>query len=82
MFTQQPTMQDLFVQLGLDSSESSIQKFIDKHKGMNDSGHIEEAPFWTESQAEFIRRAIVEDAEWAEVIDLLNVELHHSPGNA
>ncbi|RDV24459.1 DUF2789 domain-containing protein [Alteromonas aestuariivivens] len=75
MFTQQPTMQELFVQLGLDSSQDAIQAFIDKHKGM--SGHIEEAPFWTQAQAEFIKGALAEDAEWAEVIDQLNAELHH-----
>ncbi|NMH61210.1 DUF2789 domain-containing protein [Alteromonas ponticola] len=76
MYTQQPTMQDLFVQLGLDSGDEEIERFIEQHRGMNDSRHIEEAPFWNASQADFLKRALIEDAEWAEVIDQLNVQLH------
>ncbi len=76
MYTQQPTMRDLFVQLGLDASDQSIEEFIEKHRGLNDSRHIEEAPFWNDSQADFLKRALIEDAEWAEVIDQLNVQLH------
>ncbi|MCW8108236.1 DUF2789 domain-containing protein [Alteromonas ponticola] len=76
MYTHQPTMQDLFEQLGLDSSDESIEKFIEKHRGLNDSRHIEEAPFWNASQSEFLKRELIEDAEWAEVIDQLNVQLH------
>ncbi|MCW8090266.1 DUF2789 domain-containing protein [Alteromonas sp. ASW11-130] len=76
MYTELPTMQDLFVQLGLDSSEQQINSFIEKHRGLNDSRHIEDAPFWNDSQAEFLRGALLEDAEWAEVIDQLNVQLH------
>ncbi|MCU7555837.1 DUF2789 domain-containing protein [Alteromonas sp. ASW11-19] len=76
MYTDQPTMQDLFVQLGLDSSDEAIDNFIEKHRGMNDSRHIEEAPFWNDSQSEFLKSALEDDAEWAEVIDQLNVQLH------
>ncbi len=77
MFTEQPTMKDLFTQLGLDNSDEAIEQFITKHRGMNDSRHIEEAPFWTDSQATFLRSALLDDAEWAEVIDQLNAQLHH-----
>ncbi|GGW89818.1 DUF2789 domain-containing protein [Alteromonas halophila] len=77
MFTEQPTMQDLFGQLGLDNSDAAIDAFIEEHRGMNPSRHIEQAPFWNESQKTFLQSALDDDAEWAEVIDQLNAQLHH-----
>ena len=62
-------MRDLFAQLGLPSDQKSIENFIEKHSGLARSIHIEDATFWTEHQAGFIRSALVEDAEWAELID-------------
>ena len=76
MLVQQLTMQDLFTQLGLDSSDEAIESFVAKHRGLNESRHIEEAPFWSDSQASFLRSALLEDAEWVELIDQLNAELH------
>ncbi|MBU2977158.1 DUF2789 domain-containing protein [Alteromonas sp. C1M14] len=76
MLTQQPTMEDLFTQLGLKNSPQAINQFIDKHRGMNSKRHIEEAPFWNDSQATFLRSALLEDADWVEVIDQLNTQLH------
>lgn len=76
MFIQQPQLSDLFVQLGLDASEPAIDKFIEEHKGLNKSRHIEDAPFWNDSQSQFLQQALAEDAQWAEVIDELNVRLH------
>ncbi|NDV90645.1 DUF2789 family protein [Alteromonas sp. 345S023] len=76
MFAEQPTMKMLFAQLGLDDSEEGIQAFIDKHKGLNESEHIEEAPFWSERQSAFLKDALINDADWAVVIDELNVALH------
>jgi len=76
MFVEQPTMKDLFGQLGLDNSDSAIEKFIQQHKGMAKSQHIEDAPFWSPSQASFIKTSICDDSNWAEVIDQLNALLH------
>ncbi|MEG3768388.1 DUF2789 family protein [Alteromonas sp. 14N.309.X.WAT.G.H12] len=76
MLTQQPTMEDLFTQLGMNNSPEAIFEFIEKHRGMNSFRHIEEAPFWNDSQATFLRTAILEDAEWVEIIDQLNTQLH------
>lgn len=83
MYTQQPDMQALFMQLGLQSSDADIRDFIHSHRGLNTTRHIEEAPFWNEAQAAFLRDALLEDAEWAEVIDQLNTELHteQKPGH-
>jgi hypothetical protein len=37
---------------------------------------LDEAPFWSASQALFLRAAIGEAADWAEVAEALNSELH------
>jgi hypothetical protein len=37
---------------------------------------LSEAPFWTNAQAAFLREEILNDADWAEVIDQLNARLH------
>lgn len=76
MFVEQPTMSSLFEQLGLDSSDKGIEQFITAHKGLNQRERIEDAPFWTQSQARFLRTSFEEDADWVEVIDQLNVQLH------
>jgi hypothetical protein len=39
---------------------------------------LPDAPFWTPSQAGFLREEIIGDADWAQVIDELNVNLHGS----
>ena len=76
MFTDQPTMNSLFSQLGLVSSDEDITEFFETNRGLNKSQHLHESPYWKESQAAFLKDAIVEDAAWAEVIDQLNIELH------
>jgi hypothetical protein len=68
-------MPDLFAQLGLSNDQESIEKFILENGGLARSIHIENAPFWSEPQAEFIKNALAEDAEWAELIDQLNALL-------
>ncbi len=77
MYTEQPTMKDLFQQLGLDSDEKSIDEFIKKHQGMNDTRHIEKAPFWNDAQRAFLQQALEEDADWVMIIDDLNAQLHY-----
>lgn len=67
-----PSMSDLFGQLGLNSDDQAIEQFIDTHRGLDNKVHIENAPFWTDAQAAFIQGALIEDAEWAELIDQLN----------
>jgi hypothetical protein len=36
---------------------------------------LADAFFWTESQSQFLRDEILDDADWAEVVDQLNVML-------
>jgi hypothetical protein len=37
---------------------------------------LADAPFWKPSQAAFLREEILEDGDWAEVVDDLNARLH------
>ena len=70
------TMSNLFAQLGLPSEQASIDHFIETHRPLATSILLSEAPFWTPAQATFLSEELLEDADWAEVIDELNAELH------
>lgn len=67
---------DLFAQLGLPSTEADIKAFIQSHRPLDSQIKISEAPFWTAAQAKFLRDQLMSDADWAPVIDKLNVSLH------
>ena len=66
---------ELFDQLGLPSDEASIVAFIDAHRPLPEGVSLPEADFWSPSQAAFFRESIQADADWAEVVDQLNVAL-------
>lgn len=68
-------LKDLFDQLGLDSGERDIERFIEAHRPLPDDVKLTEAPFWSPSQARFLREEIMGDAEWAPPVDQLNVLL-------
>jgi hypothetical protein len=70
------TLNNLFEQLGLPSDDIAIENFINSHSHLDTGLTLSEAPFWTPSQAAFLREEILKDADWAEVIDQLNVRLH------
>lgn len=70
------TMSNLFAQLGLPSDEASIDRFIATHAPLPERVPLAGAPFWTPAQAAFLREEILEDADWAEIVDQLNVCLH------
>jgi hypothetical protein len=72
------SLSKLFAQLGLPGDEAGIAHFIDTHGPLPESTSLPDAPFWTPSQAAFLREETLEDADWAPVIDELNVELHGS----
>ncbi len=72
------TLGNLFAQLGLPSDEAGIARFIETHGPLPESTSLPDAPFWTPSQAAFLREEALEDADWAAVIDALNVDLHGS----
>ncbi|MFT7053454.1 MAG: hypothetical protein ACJAU1_001010 [Psychromonas sp.] len=64
----------LFDQLGLDSSEASINLFIKKHAPLKE-GKLHEAYIWNSAQSAFLKQAIDEDADWAEIVDHLDAML-------
>lgn len=70
------SMRNLFAQLGLPSDQASIDQFIATHSPLPQGMTLADAPFWTPAQANFLREEILEDADWAEIIDQLNANLH------
>ena len=76
MDTQPNNMQTLFEQLGLEGDDATIEAFIAEHYPLPDNMKLSEAPFWNPGQAAFLNEEIVEDAEWAPLVDELNARLH------
>lgn len=72
-------LRSLFAQLGEANDDASIDCFIAKHVIMDGTTCLHDAPFWSASQASFLREALVLDAAWAPVVDELNTKLHRSP---
>jgi len=72
------TLGTLFEQLGLKNDDASIDAFIQSHIPLNKEGPIWTEPFWSSSQAAFLREALEEDADWAEIVDELSNLLHKS----
>jgi hypothetical protein len=67
---------ELFLQLGLPNDEASIQGFIRQHSPLPADVRLPDAPFWSPAQATFLKEQFLEDAEWAEQVDQLNLALH------
>jgi hypothetical protein len=74
MYTAEHTLSALFMQLGLDSSDTAINEFIHNHH-VPQNEPLDTASFWTPAQAQFIRESWHEDADWAGVIDQLDTLL-------
>ena len=72
------TLNNLFAQLGLPSDDIAIDSFIKTRGHLATSLSLSEAPFWTPAQAAFLCEEIINDADWAEVIDQLNAMLHRA----
>jgi len=69
------SLENLFMQLGLDNSSGAIDNFI-QHNKLNQSQKLEDASFWSPAQSAFIQECLSEDSDWAEVVDQLNAMLH------
>lgn len=69
------TLNDLFIQLGLDSSDEAIDQFIADNQLAEDT-NLKDAKVWTEKQRAFLQEEWNRDAVWVEVIDELNVRMH------
>ena len=69
------TLTELFDQLGLPSDPQSIDAFIAQHRPLPEGKTLTQAPFWTDSQARLLKEKLADDADWAPVVDSLNVRL-------
>jgi len=76
MDTHLHAMPELFAQLGLPSTPEAIQAFIETNRSRAAHIALPDAPFWTPSQAEFLRDQVQNDADWAGVIDALDGAFH------
>jgi len=65
----------LFQQLGLPSSDQDINHFIGHHRLFSKDIKLDEATFWTPSQASFLKEALEDDSDWSEVVDELDCRL-------
>jgi len=74
------SLPSLFKQLGLPDDSVSIDRFIATHSPLKPELHLADAFFWSESQADFLRGEILDDADWAEVVDQLDVLLRKGRG--
>lgn len=66
---------ELFAQLGLPADDQAIREFLAAHSPLAPDVVLADAPFWTPAQATLLREEILEDADWAEVVDQLNAAL-------
>lgn len=69
------SLSTLFEQLGLDETEKGIKEFISTNKPIPKDIELHEAEFWSSSQAGFLKESIEQDADWAEIVDHLDVML-------
>lgn len=76
METTTHSLSNLFDQLGLASDLVAIERFIKSHSPVATDILLSDAHFWTPAQAAFLCEEILKDADWAEVIDQLNIKLH------
>jgi hypothetical protein len=68
----------LFAQLGLPNARRDISDFILLHNPLDISLALCDAPFWSLSQANFLREQIEYDADWAGIVDRLDCSLRQS----
>ncbi len=70
---------DLFSQLGLPADDAGIAAFLHTHAPLAAGVPLAEAPFWTPAQAALLKEELLEDADWAEVVDRLSAALQRKP---
>lgn len=65
----------LFAQLGLPDGIAEIDAFIATHGPLPGSVLLHEASFWNPAQAALLREGMLDDSDWAEIIDSLDARL-------
>jgi hypothetical protein len=74
MDTVKHNLTNLFLQLGLAAEESDIESFIRSHS-VGEGISLEDAVFWTQGQAQFIKESRANDADWSDMVDELDTLL-------
>ncbi|TKV69458.1 DUF2789 domain-containing protein [Marinobacter panjinensis] len=77
MDTSNHTFRALFEQLGMPADKQSIEDFIAKHSPLPSEIALQDAPFWSESQSQFLEEGLEDDSDWAEIIDELDALMRH-----
>lgn len=77
MDTSKHTLATLFEQLGMPSDEASIENFIARHSPLPAEIALQDAPFWSDNQSNFLEEGLEDDSDWAEVIDELDALMRH-----
>lgn len=70
---------ELFAQLGLPSDADDIVHFLTVHASMADGFRLPDAPYWTRSQASFLRESLLQDSDWSGLVDQLSKALRGPP---
>ncbi len=66
---------ELFAQLGLPTDDAGIEAFLRQHSPLAADIELPNAPFWSAGQAAFLREEWREDADWAQLVEQLNLAL-------
>lgn len=74
MDTTQHTLNTLFAQLGLPNTDADIAAFITDHS-LGSTIALQDAPFWSDAQRQFLAESLAEDGAWTEIIDELDSRL-------
>lgn len=77
MDTSKHSLSTLFEQLGLPAEQKEIESFIARHSPLPSEIALQDAPFWSESQSQFLEEGLEDDSDWAEVIDELDALIRH-----
>jgi hypothetical protein len=70
---------ELFAQLGLPAEEPQVRAFIELHAPLAGEVALADAPFWSAAQATLLRETWAADADWAPLVDRLDVALRRAP---
>lgn len=65
----------LFAQLGLPCDAAGVADFLQANRPLPGDVALPDAPFWSASQAAFLREALLQDADWAQQVDQLSQAL-------
>jgi len=66
---------ELFAQLGLPCDEQGIAQSLTARSPVAGDIKLADATFWTPAQAAFLREALLQDSDWAELADQLSEAL-------